>query len=269
MWKLNILILLFFCSCAEEVVMVNAQKNLEASISEKVSVDTVVSTYQSYGFDMLLGRFNPSEHQDYVKVDPQHADRPGMFIHEDTYQAFQKMYEAAKDDGVTLVIRSATRNFNYQKEIWERKWTGESKVGGKDISQTIASPKERALKILEYSSMPGTSRHHWGSDIDLNSFDNAWFESGKGRKLWDWLEANASDYGFCRPYTEKGSLRPEGYQEERWHWSYMPLSSYFMSMAEEKHSDSEVRGFMGAEVADEIDVVKNYVFGVNGECAEH
>jgi hypothetical protein len=39
-----------------------------------------------------------------------------------------------------------------------------------------------------------------------------------------------------------------------------------MSMAEERHSDGEISGFMGAEVAGEIDVVLKYVFGVNSEC---
>lgn len=226
------------------------------------------STYSQYDFAMLLGHFDPAEHEDYLLIDPKYADREGMYIHKDTYSAFQRMHAAALEDSVELKIRSATRNFDYQKGIWERKWTGETKVGGEDLSKATPDPKTRALKILEYSSMPGTSRHHWGSDIDLNSFDNEWFETGDGRRLWDWLEENAGDYGFCRPYTAKDDLRPDGYQEERWHWSYIPLSSYFMSMAEELHNDRKIQGFMGAEVADEIDVVEKYVFGVSKDCWE-
>lgn len=268
MWKLSFLILLFFFSCADEVIKVNAQKSIPETTTSEQSPESqdTVSPYDDYGFEMLLGRFEPSKHEDYQLIDRKYADREGMYIHKDTYAAFIKMHEAAMQDNVDLVIRSATRNFDYQKGIWERKWNGESKVDGENLSLTIKDPQTRALKILEYSSMPGTSRHHWGSDIDLNSFNNEWFETGKGRKLWDWLEENASAYGFCRPYTKKGSERPDGYQEERWHWSYMPLSTYFMSMAEEKHADSEIQGFMGAEVADEINVVKKYVFGVNHVC---
>ena len=265
------MILLLLTSCAGEVLKINAQENsdqnADASTLEQGGIAQKVDFKEyNYDFSMLLGRFDPAEHEDYVIVDSQYADRAGLYLHKDTYVAFIKMYNAAKSDSVDLTIRSATRNFEYQKGIWERKWTGETKVGGEDISETITDPKTRALKILEYSSMPGTSRHHWGSDMDLNSFDNEWFETGEGRQLWDWLEANAPTYGFCRPYTAKGSERPDGYQEERWHWSYMPLSSYFMSMAEEKHSDAEINGFMGSEVADEIDVVQKYVFGVNQDC---
>ncbi len=236
----------------------------EAAMEEGESQKS--SPYADYDFEMVLGRFDPAEHQDYVLIDRQYADRAGMYLHKDTYQAFKQMDAAAKEDGIKLIIRSATRNFDYQKSIWERKWTGETKVDGEDISVIIADPKTRALKILEYSSMPGTSRHHWGTDIDLNSFDNSWFETGEGRKLWDWLELNASNFGFCRPYTAKGNDRPEGYFEERWHWSYMPLASHFTALARKRHNDGEIKGFFGSEVAKEISVVEKYVFGINKEC---
>ncbi|NJK84501.1 MAG: M15 family metallopeptidase [Saprospiraceae bacterium] len=52
----------------------------------------------------------------------------------------------------------------------------------KTAAATTPNPQERALKILKYSSMPGTSRHHWGTDIDLNSFSNSYFEQGEGKK---------------------------------------------------------------------------------------
>lgn len=224
------------------------------------------SPYAAYSFDMLMGKFEPAEHPDYLLIDKQYADREGMYLHKDTYAAFQRMYDHAMKDEIQLVIRSATRNFESQKRIWENKWNGTTKVGGEDISKTITDPEIRALKILEYSSMPGTSRHHWGTDIDLNSFDNEWFETGEGRKLWDWLEENGPVYGFCRPYTEKNEDRPEGYFEERWHWSYIPLAKYFTDMAKKEHNDSKIDGFLGSEVADGIDVVEKYVFGINKDC---
>jgi LAS superfamily LD-carboxypeptidase LdcB len=271
MWKLNLFIITIFAACSGEVLKVDAQQKMaDEDVQLKISSDSVAEKIDSqqynYSIEMLLGHFDPAEHPDYVLVDKRYADREGLMLHKDTYQSFIEMYEAAERDSVQLVIRSATRNFDYQKGIWERKWTGETKVRGADLSKAIADPKLRALKILEYSSMPGTSRHHWGSDIDFNNFDNEWFEKGKGRKLWDWLEANAADYGFCRPYTKKDSARPHGYQEERWHWSYMPLSSYFMTLAAKEHSDSKITGFLGSEVAREIEVVDKYVFGINKNC---
>lgn len=274
-----ILILFLLGSCKSESSTESAPESESASESDSASAPSSQSTqdetndqmktpmaYKKYGFDMLMGKFDPAEHPDYVIIDEEYADREGMYLHKDTYEAFKKMNDAALKDGIKLVIRSATRNFDYQKGIWERKWTGETKVDGEDISKTIEDPMKRALKILEYSSMPGTSRHHWGTDIDLNSFDNEWFETGEGKILWDWLETHGAEYGFCRPYTAKGPERPEGYFEERWHWSYMPLAKYFTDLAKKEHSDGKIEGFLGAEVADEIDVVEKYVFGINKDC---
>ena len=112
------------------------------------------------------------------------------------------MYDAAKKEGITLKIISATRNFATQKIIWEGKWTGKRLHESKEnLAKTIPNPTERAIKILRWSSMPGTSRHHWGTDIDLNKLNNSYFEKGEGLKIYNWLIANASSFGFCQPYS--------------------------------------------------------------------
>jgi len=121
----------------------------------------------------------------------------------------------------------------------------------------------RALEILHYSSMPGTSRHHWGTDLDFNSFENSYFESGKGLDIYNWLLANAPSYGFFRPYTPKGEARPYGYEEEKWHWSYAPLADEYMKTANSQLHDGLIDGFQGAETAPEIKVVEKYVKGVS------
>ena len=69
-----------------------------------------------------MGKFDPDAHADFESIPIQYADREGMYIRKDVFTAYKKMYEAAKKDGVNLQIRSATRNFFYQKGIWERKW---------------------------------------------------------------------------------------------------------------------------------------------------
>ncbi|MFM9004881.1 MAG: D-alanyl-D-alanine carboxypeptidase family protein [Flavobacteriales bacterium] len=43
---------------------------------------------------------------------------------------------------------------------------------------------------MKFSSMPGTSRHHWGTDIDLNSVEPSYFLSGKGLLIYQWLSAH-------------------------------------------------------------------------------
>jgi LAS superfamily LD-carboxypeptidase LdcB len=215
----------------------------------------------------IMGQFDPAKDQHFVKIDEQYADRPGLYLHKETYDAFIKMYEAASKAGLKLEIKSATRNFDYQKGIWERKWKGVTKLEGNiDASSYYKKGDERALAILRYSSMPGTSRHHWGTDIDINAFTNSYFESGKGKTEYDWLRANAANYGFCQPYTPKGPDRPHGYEEEKWHWSYLPIATICTEVAQEKMKDKLVKGFLGAEQAAPISVVKNYVLGVNTSC---
>jgi LAS superfamily LD-carboxypeptidase LdcB len=220
--------------------------------------------------EYVMGKFDPAKDTSFVVIDVKYADRAGLYLRSETYEAFKKMHKAAMEDGIKLVIRSATRNFDYQKGIWERKWTGARKVEGKNLSKAIPDHKTRALKILEQSSMPSTSRHHWGTDIDLNAFNNSYFEKGEGLKLYNWLQANADQYGFCQPYSPKGKDgRPHGYNEEKWHWSYLPIAVPLTDFAKANLSDDMIKGFKGAEVAPEIGVVEKYVLGINPQCQQH
>lgn len=234
---------------------------------DSISIDMQESPARPFTVAFLMGHFNPQEHPDFVLIDTQHADRGGMYLHKDTYAAFVTMYKDALRDGIRLQIRSATRNFSSQKSIWERKWTGETTIeNGKDASVAYPDAATRAAMILRYSAMPGTSRHHWGTDIDLNAFDNSWFESGAGLQIYTWLAEHAHRYGFCQPYSAKGELRPGGYEEERWHWSYLPLSRMLTQMAADSLRDAMISGFQGAEVARQLRVVERYVLGINPQC---
>lgn len=220
-----------------------------------------------FSIEYLTGKFDPAKHPDFAIVDKKYADGEGYFLRKDTYESFQKMWEAAQADGITLTIVSATRNFYRQKSIWEAKWTGARKIeNGTNAAQKYPDPKTRALKILEYSSMPGTSRHHWGTDIDLNDLDNYTFEHGQGKKVYDWLQKHAAKYGFCQPYTPKGEARPSGYNEEKWHWSFIPVAKHLTDLAARRLSDEMISGFQGAEMADKIGIVEKYVMGINEDC---
>ncbi|MEZ4774351.1 MAG: M15 family metallopeptidase [Bacteroidia bacterium] len=239
-----------------DTILPNPQTLVMASIP-----DTVETYY-------LLGKFDPAKDTAFAQIADIHAkgSARGAYLHKESYAAFVRMYDAAKADGITLTILSATRNFNRQKEIWEGKWKGSIKVGGKDLSVTVPEPGERAQTILLYSSMPGTSRHHWGTDMDINALDNHYFDTGKGKAEYDWLQANAYKFGFCQPYTAKGEERPTGYEEERWHWSYMPLAQKYLAAYGRQVSPDMIGGFAGAETATQLDVIKNYVMGVNKAC---
>ena len=211
--------------------------------------------------DYLLGKFLPAEHPDFVAVSKPYSDKPGMYLRKETFEAFQKMFEAAQKDKISLKIISATRNFQQQKQIWEGKWTR--------FAKEAPGAEQRALKILEYSAMPGTSRHHWGTDVDLNDLNNPAFKGGgKYAGTYEWLVKNAHLYGFCQPYTAKGPERPSGYEEERWHWSYMPLSGDFLTQYLQTIQNEMITGFKGSETALKIGAVEHYAAGINKSCKE-
>lgn len=258
----------FWVSCQNSAPKEETSTPEPLKISEPAeNSEAPVTIDPAFTTDYLMGKFDPAKHPDFVKIEIQYADREGMYARKDTYESFKKMWSAAKEAGITLTIRSAARNFDYQKGIWERKWTGTTKIeNGKDASKAYPEPKTRALKILEYSSMPGTSRHHWGTDIDFNNFENSYFESGQGLKEYEWLVANAASYGFCQVYSEKGDARPHGYNLEKWHWSYLPIARQLTQLAKTALKDDMIEGFQGAEVAKEIGVVEKYVLGINGDC---
>lgn len=217
---------------------------------------------QTIDKNYLLGKFDPATHPQFVKLSDQHAQgsAKGGFLRKETYEAFIKMSDAARKDGIELIIISATRNFDSQKRIWENKWEGRTMVEGKNLT-TVKDTKERARLILLYSSMPSTSRHHWGTDMDLNSLENSFFESGQGLKIYEWLTTHAAEYGFCQPYTSKTKGRT-GYEEEKWHWSYLPLSGQLLNEYKKSVTYKDIKGFAGSEVASSINVIKYYVSGI-------
>jgi hypothetical protein len=94
---------------------------------------------------------------------------------------------------------------------------------------------ERLHAILRFSAIPGTSRHHWGTDLDV--YDTAAVApdyqlqlslqevepGGVFDPLHCWLDdkmAVGESHGCYRPYAiDRG-----GVAAERWHLSYAPLA---------------------------------------------
>lgn len=206
--------------------------------------------------ELLLGKLDYSTTKDFVCVSEKYASKT-IFLNQEVYEAFLKMYEKAKLEGIELKIISGARSFEHQKAIWERKWKHFAAL----------EPHCRTQKILEFSSMPATSRHHWGTDIDLNNLENSYFESGQGKKEYDWLVKNASKFGFYQVYTSKNSGRT-GYSEEKWHWSYLPLANQYLMVYNKTIDYNDIQGFTGSNMAEKYQMISQYVNGISEECTE-
>lgn len=215
----------------------------------------------------LIGNVDPAKDPSFAKIPEKYIGGQRVWGQKDAVEAFSRMAEAASVNGYDLKIVSAFRSFDDQKRIWEDKWTGKTLVEKGKLPNTVPDPNKRAKKILEYSSMPGTSRHHWGTDFDLNSLDNKYFNTKDGKRIYDWLVQHAEEFGFCQPYSAKGAGgRPSGYEEEKWHWSYKPVASWYLKQYPEDVGYERLKGFLGSETAKGIDVIPNYVQGINPDC---
>lgn len=135
--------------------------------------------------------------------------------------AFEALCRAAAAAGVELLAVSGFRSIERQTNIWNRK-ISEARDDGLD-------PVESLDRVLEYSAPPGWSRHHWGTDIDVVTAaleevprlePQDWVAGGVCHDGGQWLEENANQFGFARPYEEdRGGFRPEP-----WHWSFVTTS---------------------------------------------
>lgn len=252
---LSTMILLWSCQSpqapAEKETPATSSKQESNEEQSKAAVQVEISK------SILLGKFVPSETKGFIAVPSEYCSKP-MHIQEEVLNAYLKMRAAALAEGVNLLIISGTRTFNDQKGIWERKW----ETNSAEIKDSLAN----ANKILLFSSMPGTSRHHWGTDIDLNSLDDAYFQSGEGLKIYNWLKAHAGEYGFCQTYSDKVETNRTGYSMEKWHWSYMPLSSKYLAAYVSTITYADIKGFKGDNLPERIGVIKNYVQGISRLC---
>ena len=172
------------------------------------------SNQQQFTIDQLIGKGNP----DIV------GDSYTSKMHKETKKAFLKMKKAAAEKNIQVEVVSAYRSFERQKQIFEGKYNRFTKQG--------LSPIQAIEKIIEYSTIPGTSRHHWGTDIDVIDANAPRPESvlqpehfhgtGPFCKLKSWLNEHANSFGFYEVYTDNANRK--GFKYEPWHFSYAPIS---------------------------------------------
>ena len=162
-------------------------------------------------------------------------EKPRCTLHYAAATSLLALRDAAQQAGMQLAVRSAFRDFDTQLAIWNRKWRGEKVLysrEGKVLEYASLAPEDLLDAILGWSAIPGGSRHHWGSDIDVidesavpagykvQLVPEEYAASGIFSKLNQWLDRNAADFGFFRPYrTDRGGVMPEP-----WHLSYAPVS---------------------------------------------
>lgn len=177
--------------------------------------------FQDFTENELIGKGKPALHGNDFK------------LLEGAYLQFNLMKKAAKEKGFNIHVISSYRSFTHQNGIWERKYKSYRNQG--------FSHQKTIEKIIEYSTIPGTSRHHWGTDLDIidstkgipsNPLSETHFnEGGRWHPFKLWLDENSEKFGFHLVYTNKPGRK--GFAYEPWHFSYKPLSCQMLNAYKE------------------------------------
>src|SRR5690606_10963489 len=176
---------------------------------------------------------NPSFNFNFLNEFPEEEligkGKPALFgddfkLRNEAFFQLNQMRIAAKESGFNIHVISSYRSYIHQNGIWERKYKSYRSQG--------LSHQKTIEKIIEYSTIPGTSRHHWGTDLDIidstrgipsNPLSEVHFnEGGRMHKFKIWLDENAEKFGFYLVYTNVTDRK--GFAYEPWHFSYKPLS---------------------------------------------
>jgi LAS superfamily LD-carboxypeptidase LdcB len=177
----------------------------------------------------------PAELTGRVRTHIVDLDAPAAALHCHAADSFRGLRRAAAADGLDVEPVSAFRDFDRQLSIWNRKWNGQTPLNGADgtpLDSASLSESGRIDAILRWSALPGASRHHWGTDLDLidrrslppgyqvQLIPAEYAAPGPFAALARWLEANAQRFGFFRPF--RGTL--SGVHPEPWHFSFAPIA---------------------------------------------
>ncbi len=149
---------------------------------------TLKSTYKPSDLEALPSYMNPSY---------------PMWLRWEALENLEKLWAAAKEDGILLSIRSAYRSYETQEQIFQ------------DFVNQYG--EEEANR---FSARPGQSEHQLGTTVDFGGtevdFKAQFGQTPQGR----WLVKNAHHYGFAKSYPQ-GKEHITGYIYEPWHFRYI------------------------------------------------
>ena len=160
---------------------------------------------------------------------------PGYLVDAEILPFLNKLKNVAAAEGFELRIESAYRPFERQLSIWNRKARGELPLlSAEGVPMERPQDEEELMyAILTWSALPGASRHHLGTDLDV--VDGRACPEGYEvqltpeecsgmfaafHKFLDERFATDGAFGFDRVFVPgRGKIRPEG-----WHIAHLPTS---------------------------------------------
>ncbi|MUJ29421.1 D-alanyl-D-alanine carboxypeptidase family protein [Aliivibrio fischeri] len=189
---------------------------------------------------------------------------PHRQLHHDCILPFKALSDAAHQAGFTLTIASSFRDFERQLLIWNNKFLGIRPIlddDGQELDPSTLNDLEKIHAIMRWSALPGASRHHWGTELDVYASNTLpedaqlqlepWeYNTGHQAEFSSWLNKNAPKFGFFFPYkTDK-----KGVAIEPWHISYKQNSSAYMSQLT---PEMLLKAWEGVDLAGKETIIKH------------
>lgn len=169
------------------------------------------------------------------------SESEGIYVHSDMLSSLRQLMKDARAEGFDLSIASGFRSFERQLLIWNNKCLGHRAImdhQGRALDAAALSAKEKVYAICRWSALPGASRHHWGTDIDiydaraipegyqLQLQPSEYEAGGLFSPMMQWLDVYLSlpsSPHFFKPYQlDRGGIAPEP-----WHISYQPIADHY------------------------------------------
>lgn len=133
------------------------------------------------------------------KTDAYNVNRGNLYLRSCAEKALFEMGNAARRAGLTLLVSSTYRSYEYQVSVYNR---------------LVA--KDGQEEADRESAKPGTSQHQTGAVVDFGSIDASYENTKPGK----WLLENASRFGWSLSFPD-GFEDVTGYKYECWHFRYL------------------------------------------------
>ncbi len=205
-------------SASHESNRKNKSSTVSGNESEKVQTENVLETLHKSDWNLILVNKQHPIPEDYAFT--LGTIKGSMKCDERILGQLGQMMQAARADGVTLVIRSPYRNDTRQEYLFNRKI--------KNYIKKKMSYLEAFRASAQAVTIPGSSEHQIGLALDIVSDTYTMLEEGfADTDAGKWLADNSYRYGFILRYP-KGKEDITGIEFEPWHFRYVdvPAATY-------------------------------------------
>ncbi len=180
---------------AEHDQAVHTEDSYEARVTQCLAALGIPGTY---GPDRHMSLCTEAKDLVSIGLDIYGRDRKLMSR---TAALWTALRSAAHHDGIRLLLVSAFRSVDDQKQIFERKI-----AAGQSLAQ-----------ILKVNVPPGYSEHHTGRAVDLTTHGcTPLSEEFETTEAFAWLVRHGGRFGFAMTYPRENRF---GVAYEPWHWA--------------------------------------------------